>query len=302
MTLWGRITGRQQRERSADGRTDGSARPSTGGWSESASGGNADAVDDAFFSNFGDGAETAEASDTGPRLDFSTLGSIRADTVGPALGVYTRRQVLGPAAGVGGIDPGDGSGGDGVDYIFAEEFQEYRHKSWGEQLTFWAGVSYLSGVTVGGVLGLREGLARGREMVAQLSGGGSGGTAEAGAAKSAGAAATSEAAGARAASAFKLRANALLNAVGRRASRAGNAAGILAICFSAFESILFSLRDETDDALNYVGAGALTGVLYKSTMGLRTASKWSAGLAAVGLIGLYGARQGVYGRRIRQLL
>ena len=215
--------------------------------------------------------------ENGPRVDFSNLDRIQAETVAPALGIYATPR---------------GKSGE-VDYLFAEEYHEYRHKSWGEQLTFWAGVSYLGGAIIGGSLGFREGIQKGNEMVAELV---SPVTGAGGGPKAATSLSVSHV------SKAKLRLNALLNAVGRRGGRMGNAAGVLAIMFSGFESFLHWLRDDVDDSWNYIGAGALTGALYKSTAGLRAVSMWSAGLATVGLVGLYGARRGVYGRRLRQLL
>lgn len=232
---------------------------------------------DKFWTGVDENDTLADAEDHGPRIDFSNLDRIQAETVAPALGIYAApsRQT------------GD------VDYIFAEEYHDYRHKSWGEQLTFWAGVSYLSGAIIGGSLGLREGIQKGNEMVAELvspaAGRGTGPT-------------PATSLSVSTASRAKLRANALLNAVGRRAGRLGNAAGIIAILFSGFESFLHWFRDDVDDAWNYVGAGALAGAVYKSTAGLRVISVWGAGLATFGLVGLYGARRGIYGRRVRQLL
>ncbi|KAF6004056.1 hypothetical protein CCYA_CCYA04G1400 [Cyanidiococcus yangmingshanensis] len=232
---------------------------------------------DKFWTGVDENDTLADAEDHGPRIDFSNLDRIQAETVAPALGIYAA--------------PGRQTGD--VDYIFAEEYHDYRHKSWGEQLTFWAGVSYLSGAIIGGSLGLREGIQKGNEMVAELvspaAGRGTGPT-------------PATSLSVSTASRAKLRANALLNAVGRRAGRLGNAAGIIAILFSGFESFLHWFRDDVDDAWNYVGAGALAGAVYKSTAGLRVISVWGAGLATFGLVGLYGARRGIYGRRVRQLL
>jgi import inner membrane translocase subunit TIM23 len=232
---------------------------------------------DPFWAVVDESDALPDIEDRGPPIDFSNLDRIQAETVAPALGIYAPL----------GRRSGD------VDYLFAEEYHDYRHKSWGEQLTFWAGVSYLSGAIIGGSMGLREGIQKGNEMVAEM--------VSPAAERGVGSASTASLSVSTASKA-KLRANALLNAVGRRAGRLGNAAGIVAILFSGFESFLHWFRDDVDDAWNYVGAGALAGAIYKSTAGLRVVSLWSTGLATVGLVGLYGARRGIYGRRVRQLL
>jgi hypothetical protein len=59
---------------------------------------------------------------------------------------------------------------------------------------------------------------------------------------------------------------------------------------SIFESIAYNVR-ETDDLLNPVGAGALTGVIYKITSGPRIALSAGLGLGAMAAAGSFLTKQ-----------
>jgi len=52
-----------------------------------------------------------------------------------------------------------------------------------------------------------------------------------------------------------------------------------AMMFSIFETAAFTMR-ETDDLLNSVAAGAITGGIFKSTAGPKAAASWALGLSA----------------------
>ncbi|UKZ81268.1 hypothetical protein TrVFT333_009040 [Trichoderma virens FT-333] len=69
-------------------------------------------------------------------------------------------------------------------------------------------------------------------------------------------------------SAPKLRLNAVLNAMTRRGPFLGNNAGVVAITYNCINSLIGYLRGE-HDAFNTVAAGALSGMVFKSTKGVR---------------------------------
>ena len=66
----------------------------------------------------------------------------------------------------------------------------------------------------------------------------------------------------------KLRLNSLLNSVTRRGPFLGNSAGVIAMVYNGINSLLGYYRGR-HDAANSVVAGALSGMLFKSTRGLR---------------------------------
>ena len=101
-----------------------------------------------------------------------------------------------------------------------------------DDLCYGAGITYLAGLSIGGALGLSEGLQ-----------------------KSAG-------------QPPKLKLNSILNAVTRRGPFLGNSAGVIAIVYNCVNSLIGSLRGKHDSA-NTILAGGLSGMLFKSTRGLR---------------------------------
>lgn len=101
-----------------------------------------------------------------------------------------------------------------------------------DDLCYGTGITYLSALTIGGAWGMQEGLRR------------------------------------SAGQAPKLRLNSTLNAITRRGPFLGNSAGVVAIIYNCFNSYLGYLRGK-HDWLNSVGAGALSGMLFKCTRGLR---------------------------------
>lgn len=101
-----------------------------------------------------------------------------------------------------------------------------------DDLCYGTGVTYLSALTIGGAWGMQEGLRR------------------------------------SAGQAPKLRLNSTLNAITRRGPFLGNSAGVVAIVYNCFNSYIGSVRGK-HDAGNSVLAGVLSGMLFKSTRGLR---------------------------------
>ncbi|KOS19752.1 Mitochondrial import inner membrane translocase subunit tim23 [Escovopsis weberi] len=101
-----------------------------------------------------------------------------------------------------------------------------------DDLCYGTGVTYLAALTVGGAWGFQEGLRRSRGQPA------------------------------------KLRLNAVLNGMTRRGPFLGNSAGVVAITYNCVNSLIGWARGR-HDAFNTVAAGALSGMLFKSTRGFR---------------------------------
>lgn len=66
----------------------------------------------------------------------------------------------------------------------------------------------------------------------------------------------------------KLRLNGVLNSITRRGPFLGNSAGVIAMCYNGFNSTLGYYRGKHDTA-NSIVAGGLSGMLFKSTRGVR---------------------------------
>jgi import inner membrane translocase subunit TIM23 len=106
-------------------------------------------------------------------------------------------------------------------------------RGWSDDLCYGTGTTYLAALTVGGAWGLAEGLNR-----------------------------------TPASAPPKLRLNAVLNAVTRRGPFLGNSAAVIAMVYNGFNSTIGYYRGK-HDAANSVVAGALSGMLFKSTKGIR---------------------------------
>ncbi|GJN30074.1 hypothetical protein PR202_gb18352 [Eleusine coracana subsp. coracana] len=120
------------------------------------------------------------------------------------------------------------------EFLFQEEAIAQR-RSWGENLTYYTGIGYLSGAVGGAALGLRDAV-RGAEP---------GETA-------------------------KIRANRVLNSCGSSGRRVGNTLGIIGLMYAGIESAMVAIRDE-DDWINSVTAGLGTGALFRAANGPRSA-------------------------------
>lgn len=66
----------------------------------------------------------------------------------------------------------------------------------------------------------------------------------------------------------KLRLNSVLNSVTRRGPFLGNSAGVIAMVYNGINSTIGHYRGR-HDSVNSVVAGALSGMLFKSTRGIR---------------------------------
>ncbi|GJJ11246.1 hypothetical protein Clacol_005478 [Clathrus columnatus] len=112
-------------------------------------------------------------------------------------------------------------------------------RGWGDDLCYGTGTTYLSGLGVGGLWGLREGYKR--PLVVSNT---------------------------------RLRINSILNSVTRRGTFMGNSAGVmggkLALVYNIVNSSIDSFRGK-HDIWGGMAAGGFTGALYKSTAGVRPA-------------------------------
>ncbi|KAK9442600.1 mitochondrial import inner membrane translocase subunit tim23 [Metarhizium brunneum] len=102
-----------------------------------------------------------------------------------------------------------------------------------DDLCYGTGITYLAALSIGGVWGLQDGL---KKSVGQPP---------------------------------KLRMNAILNGMTRRGPFLGNSAGVVAIVYNCINSLIGSLRGKHDSA-NTVISGFLSGVVFKSTRGVRS--------------------------------
>lgn len=105
-------------------------------------------------------------------------------------------------------------------------------RGWSDDLCYGTGITYLSALTLGGAWGMQEGLRR------------------------------------SAGQAPKLRLNSTLNAITRRGPYLGNSAGVVAIVYNVLNSSIGYFRGK-HDTMNSVLAGFLSGVMFKSTRGLK---------------------------------
>ncbi|KAI8987152.1 Tim17/Tim22/Tim23/Pmp24 family-domain-containing protein [Pilobolus umbonatus] len=114
-------------------------------------------------------------------------------------------------------------------------------RSFGDDLCYGAGSTYLAGLTLGGAYGMMEGLKN-------------------------------------SSGAPKVRLNTTLNYITRRGPGLGNAAGVIALLYSGTNSLIDRARGQ-HDIFNSLTAGAIAGAIFKSTAGPRVAAI-SAGLCA----------------------
>ncbi|KAF7023255.1 hypothetical protein CFC21_035816 [Triticum aestivum] len=118
------------------------------------------------------------------------------------------------------------------EFLFQEEAL-LQCRSWGENLTYYTGVGYLSGAVAGAAVGLRE-AAHAAER---------GDTA-------------------------KIRANRLLNSCGSAGRRVGNRLGVIGLLYAG----MVTARDGQDDWINSLVAGLGTGALFRAAQGPRSAA------------------------------
>ncbi|TGJ86102.1 hypothetical protein E0Z10_g2661 [Xylaria hypoxylon] len=105
-------------------------------------------------------------------------------------------------------------------------------RGFSDDLCYGTGITYLTAVSVGGAWGLQEGL---RKSAGQPP---------------------------------KLRLNSVLNSITRRGPFLGNSAGVVAITYNCTNSLIGYLRGK-HDAANTIIAGGLSGMVFRSTRGVR---------------------------------
>ncbi|PYH82509.1 Tim17-domain-containing protein [Aspergillus uvarum CBS 121591] len=106
-------------------------------------------------------------------------------------------------------------------------------RGWSDDLCYGTGTTYLAGLTIGGAWGLAEGLRKTPVSAPP-----------------------------------KIRLNGVLNSITRRGPFLGNSAGVVAMVYNGFNSGLGYARGK-HDAANSIVAGALSGMVFKSTRGLK---------------------------------
>lgn len=106
-------------------------------------------------------------------------------------------------------------------------------RGWSDDLCYGTGVTYLSALTLGGTWGMIEGLRKSPASAPP-----------------------------------KLRLNSVLNSMTRRGPFLGNSAGVIAMVYNGINSTIGYYRGRHDSA-NSIVAGALSGMLFKSTKGVR---------------------------------
>ncbi|ODH15378.1 hypothetical protein ACO22_06452 [Paracoccidioides brasiliensis] len=106
-------------------------------------------------------------------------------------------------------------------------------RGWSDDLSYGTGTTYLTALSLGGLWGLVEGLKK-TPVTAPP----------------------------------KLRLNGVLNSITRRGPFLGNSAGVIAMVYNGINSTLGHFRGK-HDAANSILAGAMSGMLFKSTRGLR---------------------------------
>ncbi|KAH7105867.1 Tim17-domain-containing protein [Auriculariales sp. MPI-PUGE-AT-0066] len=157
-----------------------------------------------------------------------------------------RPQTASEVLGAGGFDPSRlhpmAQIGDKLDYLLLDDAKiselpgastALPSRGWSDDLCYGTGTTYLSGLVLGGVWGLREGMRR------PLGVGGA-----------------------------RLRLNAVLNAMTRRGSWMANSGGILALVYNGINSSVDAYRGH-HDVYGGMAAGAISGALYKCTSGVR---------------------------------
>ncbi|KAK4166720.1 Tim17/Tim22/Tim23/Pmp24 family-domain-containing protein [Cladorrhinum sp. PSN259] len=101
-----------------------------------------------------------------------------------------------------------------------------------DDLCYGTGITYLTGLSLGGAWGLQEGLRKSADQPP------------------------------------KLKLNTVLNSITRRGPFLGNSAGVVAIVYNCINSYIGYVRGK-HDAANTILAGGLSGMLFKSTRGVR---------------------------------
>ena len=178
----------------------------------------------------GDSSSTSSSS-LSPTADFNPPSAQNTSTL-------INPSVLDPAQ----LHPLAGLNQDTLDYLSLDESalselpgsrSALPSRGWSDDLCYGTGVTYLSALTVGGAWGLVEGLNRTAPTASP-----------------------------------RLKLNSCLNAITRRGPFLGNSAGVIALVYNGINSTIGYYRGK-HDAVNSVGAGVLSGMIFKSTKGAK---------------------------------
>ncbi|KAI9282117.1 Tim17/Tim22/Tim23/Pmp24 family-domain-containing protein [Umbelopsis sp. AD052] len=125
-------------------------------------------------------------------------------------------------------------------------------RGWTDDLCYGTGTTYLAGLTLGGAVGLAEGVKKGAGSPN-----------------------------------MKIRLNTTLNSITRRGPGLGNSVGVIAMIYNGTNAMIGAARGE-HDIFNSITAGAISGAIFKSTAGVKPmgmAAGACAALAGVWSIG-----------------
>lgn len=117
-------------------------------------------------------------------------------------------------------------------------------RGWSDDLCYGTGTLYVSGLGLGGLIGINEGL------------------------KNLPSGSVDHVTGVVKPAPFKLKLNTILNQVTKHGPHIGNSAGVLGLLYNVIDSSLDAYRGEHDD-INSLVSGALAGAIFKSTSGLK---------------------------------
>ncbi|KAI9229085.1 MAG: Tim17/Tim22/Tim23/Pmp24 family-domain-containing protein [Piptocephalis tieghemiana] len=123
-----------------------------------------------------------------------------------------------------------------LDYIYTDltpNTGAHGGRSWNDELCYGAGTTYLAGLSLGGIWGLREGLSQTKDVTSR-----------------------------------KLRINGILNACTRRGPFLANSAGVLALLYFSVDGILGKIRGKRDTSTSILAAIG-SGVIFRSTAGFK---------------------------------
>lgn len=188
-------------------------------------------------------AQTASPSPSSPDSVYDPAG----DSVQPTFNSVTSDDVSSFINTPGAFDPSAlhplaGLDQDSLDYLNLDDSalsdlpgsrSILPSRGWSDDLCYGTGVTYLSGLTIGGAWGLVEGFNRLPPTAPP-----------------------------------KLRLNSALNGITRRGPFLGNSAGVIALMYNGINSTIGYYRGK-HDSFNSVAAGGISGMVFKCTRGVR---------------------------------
>ncbi|GAB5592336.1 Mitochondrial import inner membrane translocase subunit tim23 [Umbelopsis nana] len=118
-------------------------------------------------------------------------------------------------------------------------------RGWTDDLCYGTGTTYLAGLTLGGAVGLAEGVKKGAGSPN-----------------------------------MKIRLNTTLNSITRRGPGLGNSVGVIAMLYNGTNAMIGAARGE-HDVFNSLAAGAISGAIFKSTAGVKPMGMAAGACAAI---------------------